>query len=178
VTGALRPAPETALVLVVALPPPLEALRQRSIADAASGVPAHVTLLYPFAEEAQLDAGVLGLVAAIAARHPVQRLTLGEGRRFPDTLYASVEPDVALRALHDELAAAFPTLPLYGGAFGFTPHVSIVEGPAAAERRPFDDPAWATLPVEQPVDAIDLITDRDGAWATRRRFPLGGALSG
>jgi len=175
VTGALRPAPETALVLVVSLPPALDALRRRSIEDASAGVPAHVTLLYPFAEEAQLDAGVLGLVAAIAARHPVLRLTLGEGRRFPDTLYASVEPDAPLRALHDELAAAFPTLPLYGGAFPFLPHVSIVEGPAVSDPEALEDPAWAALPVEQPVDGIDLITGQHGRWATRRRFPLGTA---
>ncbi len=140
-------------------------------------MPAHVTLLYPFAEEAQLDAGVLDLVAAIAARHPVLRLTLGEGRRFPDTLYASVEPDAPLRALHDELAAAFPTLPLYGGAFPFVPHVSIAEGPAVVGRLG----RWRIRrgrrsPSTQLVDAIDLITGRDGRWATRRRFPLGGAI--
>ena len=111
----------------------------------------------------------------IAARHPVLRLTLGERRRFPDTLYASVDPDPPLRALHDELAAAFPTLPLYGGAFDFVPHVSIVEGPAASEPGALDEPAWQALPFEQLVDAIDLITGRDGAWATRRRFPLGTA---
>ena len=172
-TGALRPAPETALVLVVSLPPALDALRLRSIEDASAGVPAHVTLLYPFAEEAQLDADVLRLVAAVAARNPVLRLTMGEGRRFPDTLYASVEPDAPLRALHGELAAAFPALPLYGGAFPFIPHVSIVEGPAVADPGALDDPAWTTLPIEQLVDAIDLITGRDGRWATRRRFPLG-----
>lgn len=174
-TGALRPAPETALVLVVRLPPALEAVRRRSIADAAHGLPAHVTLLYPFAEEGQLDAGVLDIVAAIAARHPVMRLTLGEGRSFPGTLYASVEPDAPLRALQAELAASFPTLPLYGGAFEFVPHVSIVEGPDAADPRALDDPAWEALPVEHLVDAIDLITGGDGGWATRRRFPLGTA---
>ena len=38
-----------------------------------------------------------------------------------------------------------------------------------------EDPAWQSLPVEQVVDAIDLITGRDGRWATRRRFPLGTA---
>ncbi len=174
-TGALRPAPETALVLVVALPPALEALRRRSIADAARGVPAHLTLLFPFADESQIDDGVHGVVAAIAARHPVMRLTLAEGRRFPDTLYASVEPDGPVRALHEDLAAAFPSLPLYGGAFPFVPHVSIVEGPGVEERAAFDDPAWATLPVRQDVDAIDLITGRDGRWATRRRYALGAA---
>ena len=172
-TAALRPAPETALVLVVSLPAALEALRQRSIADAAAGVPAHVTLLYPFAEEAQLDDEVLAVVEAIASRHPVLPLTLGGGRRFPDTLYASVDPDAPLRALQAELGAAFPTLPLYGGRFGFEPHVSILEGPAAAIPLALEDPAWRTLPVDQLVDAIDLITGRDGRWATRRRFPLG-----
>jgi 2'-5' RNA ligase len=173
VTAALRPARETALVLVVDLPPALEALRLRSIEDAAAGVPAHVTLLYPFAEEAQLDDSVLGVVGRIAARHPVLRLRLTEGRRFPDTLYASVEPDAPVRALQAQLADAFPTLPLYGDAFEFVPHVSIVEGPRVTEPGALDDPAWATLPVEQVVDGIDLITGRDGRWATRRRFPLG-----
>jgi 2'-5' RNA ligase len=173
VTGALRPSPTTALVLVVVLPPVLEKLRRRSIVDATSGVPAHVTLLYPFAEEAQLEPQVFDDVAAIAARHPVLRLTLGEGRRFPDTLYASVEPDGPLRALQAELAAAFPTLPLYGDAFAFVPHVSIVEGPASTDPRAFDDPAWSELPVEQDVDAVDLITGGDGRWATRHRFSLG-----
>ena len=174
-TAALRPSPATALVLVVTLPPALEELRRRWIADATSGVPAHATLLYPFAEEAQLSADVLDVVAAIVARHPVLRLTLGEGRRFPDTLYASVEPDAPVRALQTDLAAAFPTLPLYGDAFEFVPHVSIVEGPAATDPRAFDDPAWVTLPVHQDVDAVHLITGRDGVWASRRRFPLGGA---
>ena len=172
-TGALRPAPETALVLVVALPAPLEALRRRSIADATGGVPPHVTLLYPFAEETQVDAAVLATIAATVARHPAMRLTLGEGRRFPDTLYVSVDPDAPLRALQLDLAVAFPTLPLYGGAYEFVPHVSIVEGQAAADPNAFDDPAWSTLPVEQDVDAVDLITGRDGRWATRHRFPLG-----
>jgi len=118
---------------------------------------------------------VLEVVAAIAARHPVLRLTIGEGRRFPDTLYASVEPDAPVRALQAELAAAFPALPLYGDAFPFEPHVSIVEGEAVADPLALEDPAWRTLPVEQLVDAISLITGRDGVWATRRRFPLGTA---
>ena len=54
-------------------------------------------------------------------------------------------------------------------------HVSIVEGAAVADHGALDDPAWAALPVEQVVEAIDLITERDGRWATRGRFPLGTA---
>jgi 2'-5' RNA ligase len=172
VTEALRPAPETALVIVIALPSPLEALRRRSIADATDGVPAHVTLLYPFADEAQIDTSVLSTVAGIAARHRVMDLTLGEGRRFPDTLYASVEPESTVAALQADLAAAFATLPLYGGAFDFVPHVSIVEGRAASDPDALSAPAWATLPVKRTVDAVALITRRGSRWATRHRFPL------
>ena len=130
-------------------------------------MPAHVTLLYPFAEEAQLDDGGAGpsIAAIVGAASGPATLTLGEGRRFPDTLYASVEPDAPVRALQAELAAAFPTLPLYGGAATSScPHVSIVEGPAAdGSRRRSTTRPGPTLPVEQLVDAIDLITGRDGS---------------
>jgi 2'-5' RNA ligase len=179
VTGALlRPSPQTALVLEVRLPDALETLRLRSIADAPDGIPAHVTLLYPFADERQVDDAVVASVEAIVAHHAALTITLGEGRRFPDTLYASVEPDAAIRALQAELAAAFPALPLYGGDFPFEPHVSIVEGAAARATKPFADPAWAELPVSQRVTAVDLITERDGRWASRHRFALRGADAG
>ena len=58
----------------------------------------------------------------------------------------SVDPDAPLRALQLDLAVAFPTLPLYGGAYEFVPHVSIVEGQAAADPHAFDDPAWTSCP--------------------------------
>jgi 2'-5' RNA ligase len=112
-TGARpRPSRDTALVLAVRLPPGLEALRMRSSADAPRGLPAHVTLLWPCAAEDSFVQGVLDLVEAIVARHEAVDITLGERRRFPDTLYASVEPDAPVRALQAELAGAFQTLPL------------------------------------------------------------------
>ena len=43
-----------ALILELPLPPGLETLRRRHVEDAATpGLPAHVTLLYPFAEPAR-----------------------------------------------------------------------------------------------------------------------------
>lgn len=150
----------------------------RSIADAPHGVPAHVTLLWPFAAEDALGPELVAQVAAIVARHPALDVTLASGERFPDTLYASVEPDPPIRALQAELAAAFPTLPLYDGEFGFTPHVSVVEDVTATHADEFERLAAIELPVTQRVHAVDLITTRAGRWATRRQFPLGGAVSG
>jgi 2'-5' RNA ligase len=168
----LRPSALTALVIAVRLPPGLEALRMRSIRDAPDGVPAHITLLYPFADESQIDATVRAVVERIVARHRVGILTLGERRLFPDTIYASVEPDAPLRALQAELAGAFPELPLYGGAHAFEPHVSIVEGPSVDGSPDAADAAWQELPTTAMVDAVELITNRDGRWAMRHRFPM------
>ena len=85
------------------------------------------------------------------------RCVLAERRRWPDTLYASVEPEAPVRALQAELAAAFPTLPLYGGAFEFTPHVTISEGPGAHDPAVAGNPAWSELPFTLRVDAVELI---------------------
>jgi 2'-5' RNA ligase len=172
ITAALRPSTASALVIVVSLPPPLEALRLRSIGDAAAGLPAHVTLLYPFAEEAQIDAAVVAAIDRIAERHHLGTLTLRERRRFPATLYASVDPDGPIRALQAELAGAFPTLPLYGGEHAFEPHVSVVEGRDLSGSDEEADRAWDSLPVTLDVAALDLITRRNGRWGSRRRFDL------
>ena len=168
----LRPSRDSALVIVVRLPPALDALRRRLIADASQGVPPHITLLYPFAEPAQISAAVLDAVAGIAAGHPPLAVRLTEGRRWPDTLYAAVEPEPPLTALQARLAGAFPSLPLYGGEHLFEPHVSIGEGPAVHAPGALDDPAWATLPVGEQVTDVDLITKVDGRWDTRHQFRL------
>ncbi|HEY6569586.1 MAG TPA: 2'-5' RNA ligase family protein [Candidatus Limnocylindrales bacterium] len=171
--GALRPSEASALVIRVELPAALAALRLRSDQNAADGVPAHVTLLYPFAEPAAIDAGVVGTVASIVGRHAPWSMVLGERRRWPEVLYASVEPDAPVRALQAELAAAFPTLPLGWGEFEFTPHVTIAEGPGAHDPAVAGDPAWSELPLTQIVDAVELIVrDADGRWRVDRQFPM------
>ena len=163
---------ETALVIVVELPGALETLRHRGIANAADGVPAHITLLFPFADAALID-DLLPSIATIVDRHAAVELHLDRGRRWPGVLYASVEPAAPLRALQGDLASAFPSLPLYGGAFDFEPHVSIVEGDAADVPDALDDPAWSCLPVTFTARRVDLIGRRGNRWSTWHRFPLG-----
>lgn len=172
--AALEPSDDTALIIRVELPAALAALRLRNDANAADGIPAHVTLLYPFAAPASIDDGVLGVVADIVAGHAAWSIVLGERRRWPDTLYASVEPEAPVRALQADLAAAFPTLPLYGGSYPFTPHVTISEGPGALDPAVSADPAWGDLPFAWEADAVELIVHgEDGRWHVARRFPLG-----
>lgn len=170
--AGLAPSEATALIVAVRLPAPLEAMRQRCIDDARFGVPAHVTLLYPFAEPAAVDAGVIREIASVVGRHPPLSLRLVGGRLWPDTVYVAVEPQPALLAIQGDLAALFPSLPLYGGSHTFEPHVSVAEG-RCVEPAALDDPAWDALPITAPASYVDLIVRDGDRWARRRRFALG-----
>ncbi len=173
-TPVEAPAPSEAsgLVVRVELPAGLEALRSRCVPDAAAGLPAHVTLLYPFADPAAIDQGLRSTVRAIVGRHASWPMRLVEPGRWPGTLYASVEPDAPARSLQADLAAAFPTLPLYGGELPFVPHVTVAEGDVADDPAVAEDPAWRELPVVLDVYGFELIVRRDGRWRTEARFAL------
>lgn len=172
--AALRPSDDSALILRVSLPPALERLRRLHVRDAAAqGIPAHATLLYPFAEPASIDGKVRGHVAAVVGRHRAWRLTLAGLGRWPDALYATVEPDAPLRGLQADLAAAFPSLPLYGDTgIRFEPHVTVVEGAGVGDPGLAGDPAWHELPVTERVDEVQLIVRDSSRWRVGGTFPL------
>ncbi len=174
--ASLRPSEATALILRVALPPRLEALRMRSVPDAADGLPAHLTVAYPFAEAGSIDDGVVALVRDVVARHAPWTMRLVERRRWPDTVYASIDPDGPAIALQADLATAFPSLPIYGGTIDvFVPHVTVAEGEAADDPDIDADPAWNDLPISIAVSEVELIVrGEDGGWASTRTFPLRG----
>lgn len=166
---------ETALIVPVRLPLPLERLRQRGVRDAPYGLPAHATLLYPFVPPDALGDDVRARVARMVAAHEVFRFELVGPARWPDTLYAALRAEPPFRALQGELAAAFPAFPIYDGAFEFVPHVTIAEGSAADAPGFSDARAWTSLPAERTARFVDLIVQEGDRWTVRWRFPLGGA---
>jgi 2'-5' RNA ligase len=170
----LRPSEGTALILRVALPPRLEALRMRSVPDAADGLPAHLTVAYPFAEPVAIDEAVIGLVADVVGSRSPWTMTLAGHRRWPDAVYAAVDPAAPAIALQADLAAAFPSLPIYGGTIDvFVPHVTVAEGPAVGDPTVDAHPGWNDLPHTQTVNEVELIVrGEDRLWRVQRRFPM------
>ena len=84
----------------------------------------------------------------IVARRAPWTMRLVERRRWPDTVYAAIDPEAPAVALQADLAAAFPSLPIYGGTIDvFVPHVTIAEGQAANDPALDADPGWDELPV-------------------------------
>jgi 2'-5' RNA ligase len=166
------PTTETGLILPVLLPPMLEAVRRAAVADATGGLPAHVTLLYPFVPPDALHRSLRARVAAAVASHERFSYRLVGPARWPQVLYASIEPEAPFRALQADLAAAFPSLPIYGGAFEFVPHVTIAEGEAAERPEIAADPAWSSLPAQATARSVELIVRSGGNWQVVWRIAL------
>lgn len=151
-------------------------MRRRLIGDAAEGVPAHLTLLYPFVEPARLDGAVRRRLARVADAHEPWAYDLARAATFPDTVYAAVERESPFVTLQADLERAFPGFPIYGPdrPFDYVPHVSVLEGPAASDPSRLRHPAWAALPVARRAAGIEVIVrDPGGRWGTRWRIPLG-----
>jgi 2'-5' RNA ligase len=165
---------ETALILRIELPAELEELRLRSASGASEGLPAHVTLLYPFVAPESLDNSVRVRLTEIATSHLPFAYRLTGPHRWPDILYASVEPQTPFVALQADLARGFPEHPLYGGAYDFSPHVTIAEGAAAESATSVGHRAWDDLSeaATARAEAIEVIFRTTGNWSTMWRIPL------
>ena len=167
---------ESAVIVRTSLPAGLERLRRDCLADWAAGVPAHLTLLYPFVAPEHLEPNVRSTLARVAQRQLPFAYTLQGSARWPETVYVRVDPEAPFRSLQGALQEAFPEYPVYEGRVtDFVPHVTVAEG-ACVERTDLDrSPAWSSLPSGRIARAIEVIAmGEDGRWRMVWRSALGG----
>ena len=128
--AALSGATETAvLVLVPEAEPAVHRHREHLDVAASWGVPAHVSIVYPFVPPEDVDDAVLTRLAAAVATVPVFECVFARIAWFDDdVLWLAPEPDDPFRSLIDAVVAAFPARQPYGGAYPEpTPHLTIGE---------------------------------------------------
>lgn len=167
------PEPVTAIVVRTPLPRPLERVRRRHDRAAALGVPAHVTILYPWLPASVLGREARSALAAIASETRAFEVRFGAVGRWPGVVYLEPEPAWRFSALIDRVAARFPEYPPYAGAIEeVIPHLTLVERTGA----PLDEiaaAAAARLPFVRRVRAIEvLVEDGNRRWRPRWRLPL------
>ena len=169
----------TALVLRV---PETELLvgpfRARLDPAAADGMPAHVTILWPFKPLGLLGDADLAALAQVCAGHAPLTIEFAEARRFPGVLYLAPEPAAPIRALVAAVVARFPEYPPYGGAFAeVVPHltVAMVEDGQALEpiEAEFAQAAAGWLPIRTVVTEVTLFENTTGRWQPAATFALG-----
>ena len=165
---------ESAVVVRLPIPSALEHIRRRHDPVAGVGIPAHVTILYPFVDPLELVGGVRRQLAAIAARHEPFRVRFERVGLWPGVVYLAPEPADRFSRLIDDLVAAFPHHPPYGGAFDeVIPHLTITES-ADSPLDVIAAEAAASLPFERPVTRLEVLVEGpDSRWRAHWRIPLG-----
>ena len=113
---------ETGLILRVPEAEPLVGdLRASLDPNAAEGVPAHVTVLYPFRPSEQIDAAVKTCLTKIFRGTPVFDVRFRDVGRFSGVLWLAPEPRAHIDALTRACVAAFPDCLPYAGRFARRP---------------------------------------------------------
>ena len=156
--------PRTALIVAV---PEAEqavaALRLQHDSSAALGVPAHLTILFPFLDAAEIDEDAIG---EVLAGHEAFDFELVSVETFDDG-HVYLAPTQAERfvSLTRSVWRRWPDHPPYEGAFEtVVPHLTVSDEPIECA---------VELPIPARADAVTLIEEgADGRWFSRRRFAL------
>ena len=145
---------------------------------AVKGVPAHVTVLYPFLDPALIDESVLAAVAEVVGAAPAFDARLSAVGWFgQEVVYLVPSPGEPFRALTAALVARFPQCPPYGGVFDdVVPHLTVGEHRPPGPLRAAADTVRGGLPVPFAVGSVVLMagSDAPGSWRVVAEFPLGG----
>ncbi|MFE2581504.1 2'-5' RNA ligase family protein [Streptomyces sp. NPDC059378] len=162
--------------LIVKIPdaePAVRAWRERFDPSARAGVPAHVTVLFPFLDESRIDARVHSALTDVLGRHHAFDLRFESCGRFPGVLYLAPEPDAQLRWLTEVIADRWPEAPPYGGQFTeIVPHLTVVDGQNDAVLDEIEADLLGGLPFTSRVSSVDLMVHDGAKWQERASFAL------
>lgn len=172
--------PQTTLLIPVPEAEPLVAeWRARYDPSAAAGVPAHVTLLYPFLPPEKADESIVSELRSLLGPRSRFEFSLAKSGWLAEEivriLYLAPDPPEPFARLTDLLTSRFPDCVPYGGFFAdLVPHLSV----AHASADPPDELEAvlnSALPIACVADEAWLMEKpQDGRWALRERFAFGG----
>jgi hypothetical protein len=154
--------------LIVAVPEAEQAVGAYRLAhdwSAGVGVPAHLTVLFPFVRPEAVDEAAIG---SVVAQVPAFAFALAAVERFADgTVWLRPDPSAPFTALTRAVWERWPEHPPYEGAHDeVIPHLTVSEEPIDVA---------IDLPIQARATHVTLIEeDEGGRWHERARFPLGG----
>jgi hypothetical protein len=148
------------LLLVPAAEPAVGGHRARLDASARDGVPAHLTVLYPFMPPALIDDATLGPLTDLFAGFAMFGFTLDRIGWFGDqVVWLGPRDDAPFRGLTGLVHASFPAYPPYEGAHPDpTPHLTIGHDADVATLRAAADSVREHLPIEAAATEVTLMT--------------------
>ena len=168
--------PDSALVVVVPeAEPHVSEWRAQYDWSAQRGVPAHITILYPFVPTEKVDDELLAQLRELFRAEAAFAFELPRVARFPEVAWLAPEPSEPFTALIELVAARFPDYPPYEGAHDeVIPHLTVAEGGIELQDR-VEEAVSGHLPIRAHADHVAfLFEDDQGLWHEAHRFPLSG----
>lgn len=168
-------------VVVPEAEPWVQSLRAKYDPTALVGVPAHISVLFPFQPREDLNESALNRVRAVVGAFRSFSFTLQRIARFPQTTYLAPEPPEPFASMTEALVREFPGFPPYGGRFEqVVPHLTVAdqsEAFASIAERELLVQLEQRGPIRAKCTAVDLFeSSDDGYWKRRRSFALGGEV--
>ncbi|NHA02084.1 2'-5' RNA ligase family protein [Nocardioides sp. W3-2-3] len=158
------------IVPVPAAEPVVGAHRARLDRAATWGVPAHVTVVFPFAPPAALDEATLERLAAAVATVPRATVAFDGTDWFgTDVLWLAPRPAEVFHALTEAVTAAFPRHRPYDGRYDeVVPHLTVGHDHPHADLLRAEEAVRPLLPFTAEVAgaALWVGTDRPGRLVT------------
>lgn len=168
--------PESSImVLVHAAEPLVGAWRAQYDPRAPVGVPAHVTVLYPFLAPDDIDDDVVAELRLLLTRCEPFAFRLSRAGRFPGVLYLVPEPAEPFVAMTDAIAHRWPEAPPYGGTHASViPHLTVAHLDDSERLDEIERVILPALPIETAAtSAYLMVQGDDGRWWVRARLALG-----
>ncbi|MHC0429908.1 2'-5' RNA ligase family protein [Streptomyces sp. O3] len=142
--------------------------------SARAGVPAHVTVLFPFLDAGRIDRDVRAGISEALARHEPFEARFAHCGRFPGVLYLAPDSDIPFRRLTEAIVERWPENPPFGGRHDdVVPHLTVAQDQDEAALERAEAALTARLPVAARVSTVDLFVHDGTRWRQRSSFPLG-----
>jgi 2'-5' RNA ligase len=157
--------------------PLVGALRERLDPSARLGVPAHITVLYPFMSPEKITKAVLGEIRQSLSPAGAFTYSLNRVARFPGALYLAPEPAMPFIALTQRLVAQFPAHQPYGGQHvRVVPHLTVAQAGEAEHDlvEPRLAAALSGAEIRARCSEVVLIENSSGLWKPMHTFALEG----
>jgi len=171
---------ESAVLVLVPAAEVVVASHRAGLDDAAAlGVPAHVTVLYPFVPPERTDDAVISALGAAVRSVTAFDVTFRRLRWFDrSVLWLAPEPAEPFAALTAAVRGAFPGYLPYGGAHAdLVHHLTVGQGKPAGTMESAARAIEPRLPVTARVNAAVLMHGslEPDSWRVVADLPLGGA---
>ena len=166
---------ESALVIPVPEAEPVVGdLRTRYDPTAPPGMPAHITVVYPYLHPSALTQSVLNELSAIFAGVTPFRFALWTIGRFPEVVYLAPDPTEPFLRLTGAVATRWPEAPPYRGIYDeVIPHLTVAHTTSSADVEQVRTKIEPVLGMVCLAGRVWLLTNKQDCWSIHHQFEFG-----